>query len=180
MNKNRSFPASHTHEPMLLMQGWPWVAGLSWLTSTNKGLPFSETVRVEFTKSVLCQSYKQKIPIQAKSFILSVKLDPSICFVHWQTCPHPNLNLEYLCVFYGVDRNAVMKLCSTFQCILTWESPWREVCVNVWYVCTMLGSLFRKDWACSVCILEMSSWSCGGTVTMEAEMNTMWTWHRTY
>lgn len=52
-----------------------------------------------------------------------------------------------------------MKLCPTFQCIMTWESPWewRCVCVrasvNAWYVCTMLRSLFRKDWACGVHIL---------------------------
>lgn len=31
----------------------------------------------------------------------------------------------------------------------------RCVCVNVWYVCTMLGSLFRKDWACK----RVHSWN---------------------
>lgn len=45
--------------------------------------------------------------------------------------------------------------------------------VNVWYACTILGSFFRKDWACGERVLEMSSSTCGGIVTMETEMEMM-------
>lgn len=31
------------------------------------------------------------------------------------------------------------------------------VCVNAWYAWTILVSFFRKDWACGVCVLEVSS-----------------------
>lgn len=99
---------------------WTWPGCLDWPAGT-KGSPSVKQSGDLFTKSVLCQSYKQKIwiPFRPHFYIVS-KTRPKFLFcVLTETCPHPNLNLEYLCVFYGVDRNAVMKLCTTFQCILT-------------------------------------------------------------
>lgn len=93
---------------------------LDWPAGT-KGSPSVKQSGDLFTKSVLCQSYKQKIwiPFRPHFYIVS-KTKPKFLFCALtETCPHPNLNLEYLCVFCGVDRNAVMKLCTTFQCILT-------------------------------------------------------------
>lgn len=45
------------------------------------------------------------------------------------------------------------------------------VSMNVWHAYTILVCFFRKDWACSV--LEMSSCTCGGIVTMETVMEMM-------
>lgn len=178
--KNRSFPASHTLDPMLLVQGWPGVAGLSWLTSRNKGPPFQWNGQSGVYKICFVPKLWTENSHSGHIFILSVKLDLSICLVLWQKHVHTpawtwntcgqeccNETAQHSSIFW--HGRVLGELCA-FVC----------GSVNVWYVCTMLGSLFRKDWACSVCIPEMSSWSCGGTVTMEAEMKTMWTSHRIY
>lgn len=163
---------------MLLMQGWPSVDYHDWPAGT-KGLPFHSGDW--FTKSVLCQTYKQKTGFPFRThFSSSVKTRPEFLFYALtETCPRPKSNLEYLCFLWSGQECCNETMHDIPVCSDMGESflKTRCVCVSVWHVCTMLGSLFRKDWACSVCILEMSSWSCGGSVTMEAEMKMMLEWN---
>lgn len=167
-------------EQLLPMQGRP---GAEWAVGGTGS--FSDTDS-EWT---LLQN-KQKIPIQATFvFTMFVRLDLSFNFVLLFGClqyfwgvnirngsrqkPHTHLGLclEGLCVYYGPDRNAAVKLCPTFLCILTWESPWRGVCA---WMCGMRAqysvSFFRNGWVCGACILRMSGRTCGGLVAMETEM----------
>lgn len=76
---------SDTHEPMLLMQGWPRVDYHDWPAGT-KGLPFQSGDW--FTKSVLCQTDKQKtgfpfrphfsIISQNKTWISILRIDRNV------------------------------------------------------------------------------------------------------
>lgn len=91
-----------------------------------------------------------------------------------ESCPHPGLYLEDLCVFYKPDKNAVMKLCPTFLCILTWESPWRGgVCECVECVVQYSGLSLEKTGRAACAFLKWAAETSGGIITMETEMEMM-------
>lgn len=123
-----------------------------WWRAETKDFPSvtSETVKSWdwLTKSVLCKRYrpKSRFPTRPHYFYIVSKTRLSFYFVllfgystmfmgcdnHKSTSSiDRNMSTPWLLPerpvwFCELDRNAVMKLCPTFLCILTWESPWRE------------------------------------------------------
>lgn len=93
-----SFTASHTLDPMLLVQGWPGVAGLSWLTSRNKGPPPLSVNRSEWSlQNLFCaKAMNRKFPFRPHLHIVGKTRPKHLFGALTETCPHPGLNLEYL------------------------------------------------------------------------------------
>lgn len=157
--------------------------GLEWTIMTDQQEPKGFLFRVETGLQNLCCAKQTNRKLDFHSghiFPSSVKTRPEFLFCALtETCPRPKLNLGYLCFLWSGQECCNETMHDIPVCSDMGESflKTRCVCVSVWHVCTMLGSLFRKDWAYSVCILEMSSWSCGGSVTMEAEMKMMFEWN---
>lgn len=175
-------------------------SGLGWAVLTDKQkprTPFQWLVKPPEWRLVYKGCTVQKTQTEADShpdhivFTFSVKLDLSFYFMLlfgylqclWgvtvnkkSSSIHRNKSTPQLVpgrkvFFYWLDRNAVIKLCPTFLCILTWESPRRERrCVWIRGMRVQYFGLSLEKTGRAAC--AWLKWAAQ-LITMETEMEVM-------